>query len=254
MAPDSQKVWASDEEVCPKCKKSLDICVCDRTEQCKTRVKVLILQHPREKNVDIGSARVANLNLPNSKLVPGLSWGSLADAWGAPIRPTRWVVLSPLKEKEAGDNPWLLLDRNKKTIRPDKVDGIVVLDGTWEQAKTLWWRNAWLLKLGSFHLGADTPSIYGKLRKEPRKNYISTLEAIADGLTILGEDETTAEHLKRVLRTMVQRARLRPQPEKKRRPYKNRKDFRKKPASKKKASVESSDEGAVEAAPKKDSE
>jgi len=27
------------------------------------------------------------------------------------------------------------------------LEGIVALDGTWAQAKTMWWRNAWLLKL-----------------------------------------------------------------------------------------------------------
>src|SRR5204862_7870678 len=28
-----------------------------------------------------------------------------------------------------------------------RLDGIVLLDGSWKEAKTLWWRNPWLLKL-----------------------------------------------------------------------------------------------------------
>ena len=27
------------------------------------------------------------------------------------------------------------------------LEGIVLLDGSWGEAKTLWWRNPWLLKL-----------------------------------------------------------------------------------------------------------
>ena len=27
------------------------------------------------------------------------------------------------------------------------LDGVVLLDGSWSEAKTLWWRNPWLLKL-----------------------------------------------------------------------------------------------------------
>ena len=42
---------------------------------------------------------------------------------------------------------------------------MVVLDGTWSQAKALWWRNAWMLKCQRVILGPAQPSRYGKLRK-----------------------------------------------------------------------------------------
>ena len=48
----------------------------------------------------------------------------------------------------------------------NELEGIVILDGTWSQAKTLWWRNAWLLKLGRVVVAPHEPSIYGKLRKD----------------------------------------------------------------------------------------
>ena len=48
-----------------------------------------------------------------------------------------------------------------------------MLDGTWSQAKALWWRNAWMLKCQRVILGPAQPSRYGKLRKEPRGDGLS---------------------------------------------------------------------------------
>ena len=57
------------------------------------------------------------------------------------------------------------------------IEGIVLLDGTWSQAKALWWRNAWMLKCQRVILGPKHPSRYGQLRKEPRRDGLSTIEA-----------------------------------------------------------------------------
>ena len=57
------------------------------------------------------------------------------------------------------------------------LEGIVLLDGTWSQAKTLWWRNPWLLKLQRIVLNPPGPARLGRLRREPRQEALSTLEA-----------------------------------------------------------------------------
>ena len=59
------------------------------------------------------------------------------------------------------------------------IDGVVLLDGTWKEAKTLWWRNPWLLKLRRLVLNPQRPSRYGRIRREPRREALSTLEAAA---------------------------------------------------------------------------
>jgi DTW domain-containing protein YfiP len=56
---------------------------------------------------------------------------------------------------------------------------VVVLDGTWKEAKTLWWRNPWLLKLRRLVLNPQRQSRYGRIRREPRREALSTLEATA---------------------------------------------------------------------------
>ena len=49
--------------------------------------------------------------------------------------------------------------------------------------------------------------IYGKLRQEPRREHVSTLEAVADALVGNGEPMAVRDDLRRAMRTMVQRAR-----------------------------------------------
>jgi DTW domain-containing protein YfiP len=69
--------------------------------------------------------------------------------------------------------------KNNPVPAPAKLEGLVVIDGTWSQAKALWWRNAWLTKLKRIVLRPGAPSLYGRLRKEPRQEALSTIESVA---------------------------------------------------------------------------
>ena len=69
------------------------------------------------------------------------------------------------------------VDRQDSALR--EIQGIILLDGTWSQAKALWWRNAWMLKCKRVVLAPKRPSRYGKLRREPRSDGLSTIEAAA---------------------------------------------------------------------------
>jgi DTW domain-containing protein len=54
-----------------------------------------------------------------------------------------------------------------------------LLDGSWSEAKSLWWRNPWLLKLRRLVLDPQRPSHYNRVRREPRREALSTIEAAA---------------------------------------------------------------------------
>jgi hypothetical protein len=92
-------------------------------------------------------------------------------------------------------------------IAPARLEGIIALDGTWSKAKTLWWRNPWLNKLNRLTLKPSAPSIYGRLRAEPKREFVSTLESVAAALTLCGEPEEIEAGLTRTFRTLVQRVR-----------------------------------------------
>jgi DTW domain-containing protein YfiP len=169
-----------------------------------TERRVLILQHPQEQDTILGSAQIVAASLPKAKLVVGLSWRNLAhalDEESADVR--RWAVLFPNRESQGGQ----IEGRGGAPVQPSALEGIVVLDGTWSKAKTLWWRNPWLTKLSRLTLRPTKPSIYGSLRAEPRREYVSTLESVAAALTLCGESADIEVGLSRVFRTLVQRVR-----------------------------------------------
>ena len=128
------------------------------------------------------------------------------------LEPSRWAVVWPsqlpraLRPAELA-RPFVLMTRGGANETAEGIEGILLLDGTWSQAKSMWWRNPWLLRLPRIILHPKEPSIYGRLRREPRRGALSTLEAMADALVGLGEPAETRESLRRAFRTMVQRSR-----------------------------------------------
>src|SRR5947209_172887 len=173
---------------CPSCGKPLPLCICDSIVPIENRISLLILQHPQEQDRALGTARLLALHFKNAVLKIGLSWPSLSKALGRPVHdPQRWAVLYLGSAKVAdldSDREVVAIDRkgevedNQRAILKD-IEGIVLLDGTWSQAKALWWRNAWMLKCQRVILGPAKPSAYGKLRREPRRDGLSTIEAAA---------------------------------------------------------------------------
>ena len=173
---------------CPHCQKPQPLCVCDTITPIQSRISLLILQYPQEQDRALGTARLTALHFPGSVLKIGLSWPSLSKALGRPVAdPSRWAVLYLGSAKVADletDREIVAIDRkgaiedNQRAILRD-IEGIVLLDGTWSQAKALWWRNAWMLKCQRVILGPAQPSRYGKLRREPRRDGLSTIEAAA---------------------------------------------------------------------------
>jgi len=172
---------------CAHCGKPIALCVCDCVEQIDNRVALLILQHPQEQDRLLGTARLAAHQLHNAMLKIGLSWPSLSKALGRDVDPKRWAVLYLGSSKAAELAPGqdvVVLDK-KGQAEPHQpaalreLEGVIVLDGTWSQAKALWWRNAWMLKCRRVILGPRQPSRYGRLRREPRSDGLSTIESVA---------------------------------------------------------------------------
>ena len=196
---------------CERCGKPLSLCVCKDITPINNKIALLILQHPQEQDRELGTARLTTLHLKNAILRVGLSWPSLEKAVGQPVDPKRWAILYLGAASAATlpkDRELVLLDSKAKPLDDQDrtlagIQGIVVIDGTWSQAKTLWWRNAWVLKCRRLALNPKQRSRYGALRREPRREGLATLEAAALVLTRLGrqpEIETAlSESFRRLL-------------------------------------------------------
>ena len=182
------------------------------------RLFVLVLQHPQERREPLATAAAAVARLRRARLVAGLSWPNLSRALGRDAEPRRWAALylgSVRPAALADRRELMLLGRDGQPIADPApilrgLDGIVLIDGTWSQAKTLWWRNPWLLKLHRLVLNPPRPARLGKLRREPRREALSTLEAAALALRHLEGGPDAAEALLAALGHILAAARPTP--------------------------------------------
>src|SRR3954447_15202686 len=197
---------------CPDCLKPLPLCICDAITPIENRISLLILQHPQEQDRALGTARIAALQFKNAVLKIGLSWPSLSKALGRPIAdPSRWAVLylGSARVSDLDSNRDIVAINRKGEIEDDQrgilkaIEGVVVLDGTWSQAKALWWRNAWMLKCQRVILGPARHSRYGKLRREPRADGLSTIEAAGMLLSALEKRPEISETLDATFERML---------------------------------------------------
>jgi DTW domain-containing protein YfiP len=178
--------------LCPRCKRPPRVCYCEALPRLETRTRIVILQHPREKDMPIGTARMAQLALPSAELHVGIQWGAQAAFMRAisdPARPA--VLLSP--------------GPTAKDILKDPPIGpvtLVVVDGTWSQAKSVVRDNPCLQDLPRYAFASPEPSQY-RIRKEPKVEYVSTIEALMHVLGVLEGDPAKFRALLDPLNTMV---------------------------------------------------
>ena len=172
---------------CPQCHKPMPLCVCDGVTPIESRIQLLILQHPQEQDRTLGTARLTAMHFEKAVLKIGLSWPSLSKALGRTVAdPSRWAVLylgsakaadlETTAEVVAINRKGELAEGQRAILRG--IEGVVLLDGSWSQAKALWWRNPWMLKCQRVILNPAHPSRYGRLRREPRRDTLSTIEAV----------------------------------------------------------------------------
>jgi DTW domain-containing protein YfiP len=153
---------------------------------------VVLLQHPREKGNAIGTAWMASLCLPNSELHVGIRWSEQSRVHAAINNPAAPAVLL----YPGADAKDILLDPPKGPVT------LVVVDGTWSQAKVVVRDNPMLAALPRYAFNAPTPSEY-RIRKEPSDEVVSTIESLMYALGALEGDTERFAALLRPFRAMV---------------------------------------------------
>ena len=174
----------------------------------ENRLFVLVLQHPQERRQALSTAAGIAGTLARAKVAVGLSWPNLARALGRAADPRHWGVLYLGSARPQGDREIVALDRQGETADGEALlrglEGIVLIDGTWSQAKNLWWRNPWLLKLHRLVLNPPRPARYGQIRREPRRDALSTIEAAALVLRRAETGEEAADALLAALDRLIE--------------------------------------------------
>src|SRR6185437_3459769 len=155
------------------------VCYCRHIQPLQTRTRVVLLQHPRERDVPISTAHMASLCLPDAELHVGVHWrgsAALSRALSDPARPAALLYPGPGAIDVVKSPP------------PSPVT-LVVVDGTWSQTRKLVRENPEIAALPRYAFTPPAPSEY-RIRKEPHETYVSTIEALVHVLGALeGEPE-----------------------------------------------------------------
>jgi len=179
--------------MCPRCERPVSVCYCAALTTLETRSRIVILQHPREQGMPIGTAHMATLCLPQASLHVGTAWDEsdvLERACGDPERPPIFLYPGPGARDILQEPP------------PGPVT-LIVVDGTWSQARTLVRDNPRLAAIPRYAFRAPEPSNY-RIRKEPCEEYVSTLEALMHVLGALEGDPGRFRALLRPMNAMVE--------------------------------------------------
>jgi DTW domain-containing protein YfiP len=153
----------------------------------------MLLQHPRERHVAVGTARMAHLALPNSVLRLGIDFS------------TDPVVCAALQESPP---PFLLFPGPRAVdaaaLPKDRAVTLIVLDGTWWQARKLLHLNPALRALPQVAFTPRQPSAY-RIRRQPAAFCLSTIEALAEVLPLIEPEGASLGRLLEPFHAMVAR-------------------------------------------------
>lgn len=144
------------------------MCFCDRLQQIPSQTRVVFIQHPLESRVAISTCRMAHLSLPNSELHVALNADEIPGLTEKLLKPGT-ALLFPADDAT---------DVDALQTRPSTL---VVVDGTWDNAKKLFQRSPLLKSLPRIGFVPPAPGNY-RIRKEPADHCLSTIEAVAQVL------------------------------------------------------------------------
>ena len=149
---------------CYGCFRPESSCFGDAIPTVFTQTNLLILQHRDERTHPFNSARIVHQALENCELIVGrnseLANMDLGFSENAGLLYPHWQS-KPLTDLPPSEMPKQL----------------VFLDGTWNHARTMYRDIDALKTLPCYRLTPETPSRY-RIRKEPTRDSLSTLEAI----------------------------------------------------------------------------
>jgi DTW domain-containing protein YfiP len=165
--------------------------VCAHLPVLRPRTRVVILQHPREHRMPLGTARMAARCLAGSTLVVGTRLDDDPAVRAALDDPARRAVLL-WPEPAAAPAPPAVAD----------AVTLVVVDGTWAQAKKLLALNPRIAALPRLSIAPEAPSQY-RIRRQPREECLSTIEALATALGVLEGDAEAPRAMLVPFRAMV---------------------------------------------------
>lgn len=195
-------------QLCTKCFQPEFGCYCAYVRRFDPKIQFVILIHPIEVKRRIATGRMSHLCLENSRLIAGQDYSDNRDVneilADSSVHP---VVLYP--GPSSVDLTSMSGSERARLFPTEKKLAVFVIDGTWTTARKMV-RSANLISLPRICFSPRSPSRF-RVRKQPKANCYSTIEAIHETIELLGEgrgfDVAEGEHhaLLDVFDVMVER-------------------------------------------------
>lgn len=152
---------------CPKCGKAHKACICPLIVSLSSEIELIILQHPTEVSLPLGTARILQLSLPDAHCFTGEDFTRHPQLNQLLSEPdTRHYVLYP------GEGAISVND----VPAPQQKTRVILIDGTWKKAYKMWQLSENLHGLPRLSLPEELKGNY-QIRKAPREGCLSTVEA-----------------------------------------------------------------------------
>jgi len=158
-------------KLCNRCLRPLNVCLCEHLVNLQAPCRVLILQHPSEQKQPLATVPILQLCLSPVEVLVGEDFSNHKVVMALLKQPENVRVLFP---GEHASN-WQV---GQGADSSERVDTLIVLDGTWRKAKKMWFVNEWLQALPAVNLLGAPKSQY-QIRSSTIAGGVSTLEAVA---------------------------------------------------------------------------
>ena len=165
----------SKRKTCPLCERPLKTCLCDEIVKLDCDYQLVILQDPKEAKHALSSAPILAKSIIGSRLIIGEQFDPLellGENWQQES-----LLVFPSETSLTGAQAALL-----------DIKHVILLDGTWRKVSRLMHLNPWLNQIPAIGIQAENASEY-QIRKSPREDGLSTIEAAVTVLNTLQADK-----------------------------------------------------------------
>ena len=172
-------------ESCSQCGFSLKTCYCSQIIKFDPKITFVILIHQLEIDRKIATGRMASLILENSLLVRGHDYSENVIINKLVSDPKKQCFILFPGEKSLNLS-LLSYEEKMKVFSSDKEMVVFVVDGTWATARQTMRLSKNLNALPRISFTPSRKSNF-KVRKQPKGECLSTIEAIHETIELLGE-------------------------------------------------------------------